>query len=291
MNCRRFKVPVARFYAAEVLLYLNSYNGTIYGEPKPENVLLDTNGHLLLAFFLKTQFQKSFFVENTQFQKFFFAENTQFQKSIFAENTQFQKSIFAENTQFQKSIFAENTQFQKSIFAENYEHFGTASQLNNLSCRLHFVYMQRASKHPSFSSLWHSYPHCAKSNVQGPKHHTGTHVTQQRSPRVRAFLLFSHLLLAFFLKIHNSKNPKIQNPKVQKSKNPKVQKSKNPKVQKSKNPKVQKSKNPKVQKSKNPKVQKSKNPKVQKSKNPKVQKSKNPKSIFAENYEHFGTGK
>ncbi|RHZ47960.1 hypothetical protein Glove_564g48 [Diversispora epigaea] len=122
---------------------------------------------LLLAFFLK--------IHNSK--------NSSLLKTHNSKNSSLLKAHNSKNSSLLK------TQFQKSIFAENYEHFGTASQPNNLSCRLHFVYMQRASKHPSFSSLWHSYPHCAKSNVQGPKHHTGTHVTQQRSPRVRAFLL------------------------------------------------------------------------------------------------------
>ena len=50
---RRFQEPVARFYAAELMLAIGHLHkhGVIYRDLKPENVLLDAYGHVKLGDF------------------------------------------------------------------------------------------------------------------------------------------------------------------------------------------------------------------------------------------------
>ena len=53
-RARRFPEPTARFYAAEIVLileFLHEVQGIAYRYLKPENILLDAQGHLKLVDF------------------------------------------------------------------------------------------------------------------------------------------------------------------------------------------------------------------------------------------------
>lgn len=53
-SARRFDVNTARFYAAEIVLileFLHNVQGIAYRDMKPENILIDAEGHLKLVDF------------------------------------------------------------------------------------------------------------------------------------------------------------------------------------------------------------------------------------------------
>jgi protein kinase A len=52
-RAKRFELPVAQFYAAEItliLIFLHD-NGIVYRDLKPENILFDERGHIKLVDF------------------------------------------------------------------------------------------------------------------------------------------------------------------------------------------------------------------------------------------------
>ena len=64
-RARRFNEPTAQFYAAEIVLileFLHEKQGVAYRDMKPENILIDAEGHLKLVDF---GFAKK--VENSEF--------------------------------------------------------------------------------------------------------------------------------------------------------------------------------------------------------------------------------
>lgn len=68
-RARRFEEDTARFYAAEIVLileFLHDHRGIAYRDMKPENILIDAEGHLKLVDFgfakkvMKSMFRSTF---------------------------------------------------------------------------------------------------------------------------------------------------------------------------------------------------------------------------------------